>query len=766
MADALEAARTIDMTLQEGERQAIPEPIRKFLQVAMQRWKTIAEAESQLREEQVKDLRFRASDQWPENVRNMRKADKRPILTINRLPEFIRQVTNAQRQSRPAIKISPIDSYGDQETADVFQGLVRHIENQSNADVAYTNAGEDQATIGTGYWRILTEYEDHKSDKQQIRIKQIANPFSVYMDAACTEVDCSDARYAFIVEDIPKEEFKVRWPKASFDSLVEFTAQGHDEGNDWMPEGKIRVAEYFYTTYERKKLLTLMQSDGKIVNLFRDQWEEMNRTGSTEATTGQPTVGWQKVDEREVLIPQIKWALISAGAILEGNDDLTEGRDWPGKYIPIVRVIGDEIDLNGKKDYRGIVRDARDPQRMVNYWESALTEAIALAPRAPFIVAKGQIENYESQWNTANVRNWPYLQYDPIDSAGKPVPPPQRQSFEPAIQAIAQASMHADQNLKNVTGFQAPSLGELSPSERSGKAIMALQKQAELGSSHYLDNLGRAIRFTGEILVDLIPKVYTEARIMRILGEDQRVMQVMVYAGEDNAPPDVNPEQLPEGLKGIYRLDVGKFDVTAKAGRSFETRREEAVDTIQELFKALPEAAPLGMDILVENMDVPWAKQMSERMKLMLPPAIQQSESTNLPPEAVAQIQQLQQQLEELTQLAQEQGMQLQTDEHKEMVRLQGKQAELESRERIAAGKDATARSISAEKTDTQMDIAALEAKVDLIIAKLGAEIDREKLDVEEEKLDHDAGKTELVEENKGRIEKERAKRPVKSGAA
>lgn len=763
MADALEIHRDESLTLQEGERTTTPEPVRKFLQVAMQRWKTIAEAEANNREKQLADLRFRASDQWPENVKSMRKADKRPCLTINRLPEFIRQVTNAQRQNRPAIKISPVDSASDVETAEVFQGLVRHIEDRSNADVAYTQAGENQATIGVGYWRILTEYEDEKSDKQQIRIKRISNPFSVYMDAACTEPDCSDARYGFIVEDIPKEEFKVRFSDAPFASLTEMTSMGA-EGDDWMPEGKVRVAEYFYTEYQKKQLLTLIDGAGKQVNLFREEWEAMNAEGSTDEA-GRATVSWQLVDEREVIVRQVKWALFCAGCILDGNDDKTAGRDWPGKHIPIVRIVGDEIDINGRKELRGIVRDAHDPQRMINYWESALTEAIALAPRSPFIVAKGQIENFEGQWNTANVRNWPYLQYNVISSDGKPVPPPQRQAFEPAIQAISQAAIHADQNLKNVTGFQAPSLGELSPSERSGRAIMALQKQAELGSSHYLDNLGRGIRYTGEILVDLIPKVYTEARIMRIMGEDRQVMQVLLYSGDDNAPEGIDPENPPGGLRGVYRLDAGKFDVTVQVGRSFETRRQEAVETIQELFKAIPEAAPLGMDILVENMDVPWGRQMAERLKLMLPPAVQQSEQQNLSPQAIAMIQQLQQQLQQLQQVAEEQGFQIATDEHKERVRLEGKQAELASRERIAAGKDATARSISAEKTDTDMDIARLEAKVDILIAQMKAAVDREKLDVEEEKLDHDKGKTELVEDNKRSIEKERAKRPAPTGS-
>jgi hypothetical protein len=316
--------------------------------------------------------------------------------------------------------------------------------------------------------------------------------------------------------------------------------------------------------------------------------------------------------------------------------------------------------------------------------------------------------------------------------------------------------MHADQNLKNVTGFHASSLGELAPSETSGKAIQALQKQAELGASNYLDNLGRSIRYTGEILVDLIPKVYDTHRIMRILGEDEQSMQVSVYSGEGNAPPGMDEENLPPGIRGIYRLDVGVFDVTVMVGRSFENRRQEAVATISSLFEKLPEAAALGMDILVENMDVPWGRQLAARMKTQLPPSMQ--EESELPPAAQAKVNQLEAQLQEAQQAAEEMAKQIQTDEHKERVKLEGKEIDAgakaasdASRERIAAGKDVTSQSIAADEQDNQLDIAKLEAKVDLLIAQLGAQVDREKLDLAAEQ-------TQLTEDNKRAISKEKPK--------
>ena len=289
MVDQLQAVRHVNLEIQEGERTEIPEKTRQFLALAMKRWRTIAETEAGNRQEMLEDLRFRASDQWPDTVKNNRQTDNRPCLTINRLPEFIRQVTNAQRQSRPAVKVSPVDSFGDIDTAEVFQGLIRHIENISNADVAYTQAGEHQTTMGRGYWRILTEYESDRSDKQQIRIKRIINPFSVYMDVACNEADMSDARYAFIVEDIPKEEFKIRWPDATFDSLTEFATMG-DQGQDWLPEGKIRVAEYFYTEYTKRELVTYLLPTGERRQMFREEWEELNANAHIEDET--PSILW------------------------------------------------------------------------------------------------------------------------------------------------------------------------------------------------------------------------------------------------------------------------------------------------------------------------------------------------------------------------------------------------------------------------------------------------------------------------------------------
>ena len=756
---------SIRLTTQEGQNETpASETVRAFLALAHERIMLVKEVEAKMRAEMLEDRRFRSSDQWPDTIKNDRQNDGRPCLTINRIPEFLRQVTNTQRQNRPAVKLSPVDSGADIKTAQVIQGIIRNIENQSDADVAYTHAGNDQVEMGRGYWRYLTERADERSFEQEIRIKRVANPFSVYMDPTCNEADCSDARFAFITEDIPRRAFKDRFGEAAMSSLTEFAMKG-DQGQEWMPEGKVRIAEYYYVEYTERKLLEMEtrpaqvgldgqeMSPAQVETFFEDEIEEMTGKFQAELETmmaggprpqGPAPSAWLVLDDIPVKERHVKWALISGAEILEGEDvkdgeEVKEGRDWPGKYIPIVPVHGDEIIMNGERDLRGMVRDARDVQRMVNYWESALTEGIALAPKAPFIIAKGQVENFEFKWNSANKRNWPYLEYNPIDSAGKPVPPPQRVTSEPPIQAMVLAGDRADKNLQSVMGFHETSLGNVSGQERSGKAIMALQKQAELGSSNYLDNLGRSIRFGGRILVDLIPKIYSEAKIMRILGDDDKPSQVMVHAGVDTNPNLTDEQQEQQGLAGVYDLAAGRYDVTISVGRSFETRRKEATETLQELIKIYPEMLPLVGDIMTENMDVPWARQVSARLKLLLPPAVQDEEANNVPPVVAAKMQQLQQQIEQLTATIEEQAQKIATDEVKQSGQLHIKREEMQSKERIAT-----------ESVDSKEDIARLEAKVDLLIANM--------------KVKLDAAKAEESEKNKVQISGDALKAKAKSG--
>jgi hypothetical protein len=640
----------------------------EFLNTAHARFHTIVDAEAQLRQNMLEDLEFRASEQWPESVRTMRNADNRPCLTVNRIPQFIRQVTNNQRASRPAIAVSPTGDNADPDVAEVIQGLVRHIENKSDADVAYTTAGDHQATMGRGYVRVITDYvdDDPLNMNQEVRIERVGNPFAVYMDPSAQKPDGSDARYGFVVEDIPKSEYKFRFPNSQMVDLAAFTSVGNQQA-EWMPEGNIRIAEYFYVEEVREMIAILANLEGGQQKVPRDSFTD-------EADLPE---GFTLVAEREITTRTVKWALINGVEILEGDELLTGGMEWPGKYIPLVPVLGDEININGVKDYRGIVRDAKDPQRMYNYWVSAETEMIALAPRAPFVAAEGQFEGHEAKWKAANVRNFPYLEYKPKTISGQLAPPPQRQSWEPPIQAMTMAIAQSDNDLKATGGFNDASLGQRGPQE-SGKALRARQQQDEMANSHYLDNLGRAIRQVGRIVVDLIPSIYDTGRILRITGEDEKRRSVMVFSGEENAPDEQAMQQLPPGVEGIYNVGMGQYDVTISVGPSFQTRRQEAVDSLVQFVQAYPNAFPMIGDLLAENMDWPGAKQVAARLRKMLPPELQDDvDPRDIPPEVQAQMQQIEGQLQQIQGAYEEAQNVIKTDQVKHDAQVAIKERQL-----------------------------------------------------------------------------------------
>lgn len=634
-----------------------------LIETARKRFRTIVDAESDLRREMLEDRKFRAGEQWKLEDRKAREEDGRPCLTVNRLPQFIRLVTNQQRQSRPAIQINPVDSGSDPDTAEVFQGIIRHIETSSDAEVAYDTACEHQVEMGRGFWRVLTKYYDDDSDEQDICIERVPNPFSVYIDPAARKADRSDMRYAFVTEDIPKDEYEAVYGKASLLSLEEFAATGDESVQDWMPEGKVRIAEYFYI-------------------------ETVDAQGG-------------KAKRRTVKKPVVKWCKINGSSVLERGE-------WAGKYIPIVPVLGDEIDINGKIDLRGIVRDGRDPQRMCNFWETNTAEIILSSNKAPYIGVEGQFEGHEKQWDTANRRNYSRLEYKPVSVAGQMAPPPQRNQAEPPIQASVMASQQAKANLQDVTGLQDPSHGK-GNREESGKAVLARQQQGDLSNSHYLDNLGRSIRQTGRILVDLIPKIYDAPRVLKILGANDEPSQVMVGAGPQNIQA-AQQQGIPEGVKGIYDLGAGRYDVTISVGPSNQTRRQAAVESMIQFVQAYPNAFPLIGDLLAENMDWPGAKQIAERLKAMLPPQLQEKDG---PGAAMA----LQQQVMQMEQAMQQ--MQAQLQEAQQM--LQSKQIEAQAKVHIATIEAETKKAIA--EAEGRYSVLRESAKIEAENARTGAKI-------------------------------------------
>lgn len=606
----------------------IPAPVPKdadaLLETARKRFQMSIDATASNRPYQLDDVRFAAGSpdngwQWPPDVLRIRQNDPngpRPTLTINKLPQHIKLVTNEQRMNRPAVRVLPVDDNSDIEVAEVLTGIVRHIEVSSDADVAYDTACECQVTSGEGFFRVLTEYSDPMSFDQDIVIAPIKNPFSVYLEPDGLQHDATGkkCKWGFVTDMMSKEEYKLAFPKSKAAISWDVYAEG-DAYQQWFLDDQIRIAEYFYMEPEHRKLI--MWADGSTT-----------LDGENPAIVGlAPMVRNGKPVERDTTIMHVKWCKLNGVEILEEEE-------WPGRYIPIIRVIGNEWIVDGQSVVAGIVRNAKDAQRMGNYMESMNVELTALAPKAPFVGAAGQFEGFEDKWDQLNMTPFPYVEYNPVSSEGTLVPPPKRMEPPMASTAIVQAVAAAWQNLQSTVGQYNPSLGAESQ-EKSGKAIQARQRQADVGTFHYIDNLGRGIRYLGCILVDLIPKIYDTRRAARIIGVDGEPDTVTLDPAQQSCVMEIADEE--GAIQRIYNPNVGKYDVAVTVGPSYTTKRIEAAENMAEALQGNPALWGVIGDLYVKSQDWPGAQEMAERIRKTIPPNLLEGENEANDPEAKMQ---------------------------------------------------------------------------------------------------------------------------------
>ena len=569
-------------------------------------------AYSESREDELDDLRFMAGSpdnqwQWPADVLATRGSvqgqtiNARPCLTINKLPQHVRQVTNQQRQNRPSGKVIPADDNADVAVAEVFDGIIRHIEYMSDADVAYDTACDNQVTYGEGYIRLLTEYAREDSFDQDLRIGRVRNSFSVYMDPTIQDPCGSDAQWCFITEDLLKAEYERMFPDAQPISSIMATGIGDQSMSQWISENTVRIAEYFYLDHQK---VTLNLYPGN-VTAFKGSPQDAQLKAMFEKP-----VRTRVVDRRKVM-----WVKTNGYEVLDE-------REWLGKYIPVVRVVGNEFEVDGRLFVSGLVRNAKDAQRMYNYWTSQEAEMLALAPKAPFVAYGGQFEGYEMQWKTANTTNWPYLEVNPdvTDGAGNVLPLPQRSQPPMAQTGLIQAKMGAAEDIKSTTGQYNASLGQQG-NERSGKAILARVQEGDTGTYHYVDNLGRAIRHITRQLVDLIPKVYDTERIARIIGVDGEVGMAKLNPQQPEPVKEIR-DQTGIVIEKIYNPTVGVYDVVITTGPSYLTKRQEAVEAMANILQTSPQLWQVAGDLFIKNMDWPGAQEMAARFKKIIDPKV------------------------------------------------------------------------------------------------------------------------------------------------
>ena len=579
------------------------------------------------------------------------------MLTVNLMPAFIRQVVNDARQNKPSTKVHPVDSKGDPETAEIYNGILRHIEYNSSADIAYDTAVDSAVTMSFGYWRISLDYAHDDTFDMELGIRAVSDPFTIYGDPWATSVDGSDWNTAFVVERMSLQRFEREYPGADRSS---WSSADDMETTDWRGKDMAQLAEYWTREESEREIVQL--SDGSVVTaeqLLTDEklQEELAVQGIAPIEGRTRTVpGWK-----------VKQCIVSDSEVLSK-------RDWPGKYIPIVPVYGDEVNEEGKRHFRSLIRDSKDPQRMMNYWRSEATYLLALAPKAPYLGRKGSFATDAARWATANTEAHPYLEYDGQDA-------PQRQQLDATALGAIQQAMTAQDDMKATMGIFDAARGQRS-NETSGKAILARQRESDTATFHFIDNLTRSIRHSGRILIDLIPHVWPDERIVRLMGEDgtaseQKVNGPVPAIGENGQPEmEPDPSQLPQmGPDGrsvqpqrpkmrTFSLTQGKYDLTASAGPSYTTKRQEAAEQMMQLIQAVPSAAPLIGDLLVKNLDWPGADEIADRLKAMLPP---QANAGGLPPE----LQQAMEQGKKLIAQLQQENAALRADKQADMMKAQ-----------------------------------------------------------------------------------------------
>lgn len=593
----------------------------EILQSAVDRMAMAVEAGSDDRALALDDLKFLrgGDDQWPAEAVAARKDDGRPCMTFNKLPGFLRQITNDQRQNTPAIKVHPVDSGADVETAKVIQGVIRHIEYESDADTSYDTAVNSAAACGRGFFRLVTEYESETSFDQVIRFKRERNPLNVFIDPMSVKPDGSDMRWAFIIDQVAKSEFKRNYPDAKAGQSG-FDAQSLGASSQhWFSGDTITVAEYYWI--EEKDAVLLALSDGSTG--YKDDFDEVAAAGA----------GVSVVAERKTTRRKVRWAKITASDVLEETEILC-------RWIPVFPVYGDELDVGGAVTHRGMVRDAKDPARMYNFWITTATEEVALRPKTPFIGAEGQFDVDGAKWKTANVKSYPYIQYKPQAVNGLLAPPPQRQAMADVPVGVLQMAMHASEDIKSITGIHDASLGA-SGNETSGRAILARQREGDLSNFHFTDNLNRAVRHAGRCIIDMLPHYYDAARVVRIRDEDEALDSAQINT----------PVVEEDGTQRILNdLTVGKYDVTVSAGPSYTTQRQEAAEGMTQLAQAWPKMMDIAGDKVIGNLDWPGAKEIAERIKRTIPPELVGSdddEQQPIPPEVQQQMTQMRQMLEQ-----------------------------------------------------------------------------------------------------------------------
>lgn len=624
----------------------------KIVREAKKRFRRCQSWESTARTRWIEDEKFANGDsdnlyQWPDATLTARgynasgTGDQRPCLTINKTHQHNLQIINDARQNRTHIKYRPVGNGATFEASQVLDGIARHIEYISNAQQVYATATRHQVQSGIGYWRVMTQYVSDDSFEQEIVIKRVKNPLTIYVDPDFQEADGSDMRFGFVFEDMPKDEFDAQYP-----DLKDMATNALDNEEGWITEDHVRIAEYFRRDAVKDQLVAFKDpndSEGDPVTIRRS---EMNR--SQWRALMADILKDPDTQTREVIDHKIHWYKIA-------GDKIIEDRPWPGRYVPIVRVPGEETIIDGELDRKGHTRALKDMQRMLNYNASGQAETVGLQTKAPWMASAAAIEGYETYWSSINTANYAVVPYNHMDDEGNELEAPRRVDPPTPSEAFQIGMQTAEAHMMSVSGQYQADFGAPG-NERSGVAIQQRQRQGATATYHFIDHLAMAVRFTAKIILDLIPHVYDTKRVIKIMAEDGSDSEVLLDPNAAQAYFEKAAANENAAKQVIFNPNIGRYDVIADVGPDFATRRQEAYNALVQILGSNPDLIRLIGDLMFKSADFEYADQIAQRLERLVP-AEAKGEGPN------PQVVQLQQQVQALGKLIETLSMKLQKQE-------------------------------------------------------------------------------------------------------
>lgn len=588
---------------------------KQILAQAKRRYKECEDHWSDHHRKTTELFQFTFGEQWTYAARQSYENAGFAAMTSNRLPTFLRQITNELLKNTPEGQVDPRDD-GDEKKAEVVGDLIRAIQEDSKAKVSYAKAAEHAAISALGYWRVLSKFKDLKSFDKILCIESIQDPNTVMLDPNHKGLCGEDSEFAFISAAISQDEYRQKYSKTKLRRMMDGAeteedikdVSWHAAFKQWNSNKQVIILEYYFKDYQKKSLYELQSVESGEVFIRDFLPKEEIQAGLV-----------QLIDERTIDEPIIRWVKMNDIEILESTE-------WPGEFIPVVAVKADEAWIEGKRKLMGAIEPAIEAQVELNYAKSWRAKLLQMAPTAPMVGTAEQFAGFEQDWANANVSNVAFLKYNHVEG----VNPPSRDGSEAPIQSASVLVQGAEQDLQKIFGVFDPDHQQQGP--ESGKAILARQSQSYNSNYHFYENLARSIEHTICILVQAIPVVYDNSRTEQILAEDGKKRTVSL-----NTP---NEQGVLE-----YDLTVGEYTVSIQSGPSFGTKRQETAEAGMTLMEVYPAAAPAIADLIVRSMDWPGAQQMADSMEAMVPPQVLAARKTD-PSQAAAMVPKLQAQLQ------------------------------------------------------------------------------------------------------------------------